>query len=97
METTTPQIVQLLATLLVVLLAILASEHWRKNGATIDAVKTLEHEFRDAMRWFKVYSAETLRGQEAEFVRDRLPTRLPVTIVIALFVLYVAAAWWLAR
>ena len=92
-----PHVVQLLATLLLILLVVGATERLRKSGAAIDAVEGLERELKDAMRRFKVYSTETTRGDEAEFIRDRLRKRLPVTILIALFVLSVAAAWWLVR
>jgi hypothetical protein len=44
-----------------------------------------------------VYSAETARGKEAEFIRDRLPKRFPTAIFIALLVLFAAGAWWLTH
>ena len=44
-----------------------------------------------------IYSAETIRHKEAEFMRDKLPKRFPTALVIALFVVFAAAAWWLAR
>ena len=63
--------VQLLATLLLLLVAILASERLRDVGETIESVS---REIRDAMqRHFPVHSTETTRGKEAEFIRDRLP------------------------
>jgi len=44
-----------------------------------------------------IYSAETIRHKEAEFIRDKLPKRFPTALVIALFVVFAAAAWWLAH
>jgi hypothetical protein len=46
-----------------------------------------------------VFSAETTRGREAEFIRDRLPRRTPRTAVVALAALLVAgvALWWWLR
>jgi hypothetical protein len=44
-----------------------------------------------------VYSAETVKGKEAEFIRDELPARFPgVLVIIALLVLG-AVVWWLSR
>jgi hypothetical protein len=44
-----------------------------------------------------VYSAETVHGKEAEFIRDRLPVRWERTLLIMLlaFVLVLAVMWWL--
>jgi hypothetical protein len=44
-----------------------------------------------------IYSAETLRHKEAEFIRDRLPKRFPTALVAAVLVLCAAAVWWLSR
>ena len=42
-----------------------------------------------------VYSAETTRGKEAEFIRDRLPTKLPTLRVVILVTLgALLAIWW---
>jgi Sec-independent protein translocase protein TatA len=43
-----------------------------------------------------VYSAETTSGKEAEFIRDRLPTRAPkLTALLVLVVVFGVIAWWL--
>jgi hypothetical protein len=42
-----------------------------------------------------VYSAETTSGKEAEFIRDRLPRRIPKLLILALAVILCAVAWWL--
>ena len=42
-----------------------------------------------------VYSAETVQGKEAEFIRDRLPTKFPKLLVIIVVTLGVLLAiWW---
>jgi hypothetical protein len=54
----------------------------------------------DRERWMRrlpVFSAETIRGKEAEFIRERLPRRAPRALfVIALLVVGVLV-WWLTR
>ncbi len=88
-------VVQLLATLLLLLFAILASERLRHVGAAFEA---LAHELHDATRrHYPLHSAETTLGKVAEFIRDRLPKQLPTAALIAIFVLCAAAAWWLTR
>jgi hypothetical protein len=44
-----------------------------------------------------VYSAETINGKEAEFIRDRLPKRFPRAIVLVVVVIFGAVVWWLTR
>ena len=44
-----------------------------------------------------VHSAETTRGKEAEFIRDRLPKRFPIVIVLGVIVIFGAVAWLLTR
>jgi hypothetical protein len=44
-----------------------------------------------------VYSAETTRGKEAEFIRDHLPRRFPAAIVLTAIVIFCAVVWWLTR
>lgn len=39
----------------------------------------------------------TRGSKEAEFIRERLPKRLPATIVLVVIVIFGAAAWWLTR
>ena len=81
--------------LLVIVLLILANRRLRNLGGPVDA---LTRELRDAVEHrMPVYSAETTRGKEAEFILDRLPKRFPTAIVVALFVLFAATAWWLTR
>lgn len=46
-----------------------------------------------------VYSAETVQGKEAEFIRDRLPVKWGPWLLIMLlaFVLVLTTMWWLTR
>jgi hypothetical protein len=57
-------------------------------------LRHLEHELLQRM---PVFSAETTRHTEAEFIRDRLPKRVPWTlfVVAALGVAGVVVWWWL--
>lgn len=50
----------------------------------------LLHELRDV---FPVYSAETTRGKEAEFIRDHLPKRFPIWVLLVMLVLGAIAVW----
>jgi hypothetical protein len=86
---------QLLAILLLIVPLILAGRHLHNLRGPADA---LARELRAAAeRWMPVYSAETTRGKEAEFIRDRLPRRFPIGVVTAALVLFVAVDWWLNR
>ena len=55
-------------------------------------------QLRDELRSvFLVHSAETTSGKEAEFIRDRLPTRLPPWILLVTIAAFAAALVWLVR
>jgi hypothetical protein len=53
---------------------------------------------RELFARMPVFSAETTRGQEAEFIRDRLPKRLPgLALMLTVLLLAGAVVWrWLA-
>jgi hypothetical protein len=54
----------------------------------------------DRERWVRrlpVFSAETIRGKEAEFIRDRLPRKAPRARFLVLLLLIGALVWWLTR
>jgi len=86
---------QLVAVLVVVALIVGSGRYLRGLRGDADL---LARELSDAVqRRMPVYSAETTRGKEAEFIRDRLPNRFPTAIVVAVLVLFAAAAWWLTR
>jgi hypothetical protein len=58
--------------------------------------RSLEHALRFRL---PVYSAETVHGKEAEFIRDRLPVKWGPWLLIMLlaFVLVLTAMSWLMR
>jgi hypothetical protein len=45
----------------------------------------------------KVYSAETIHGKEAEFIRERLPRKAPRALAVLLLIVVGVIVWWLAR
>jgi hypothetical protein len=63
-------------------------------GVLGDELSHLAHELK---RRTPVYSAETVLGREAEFIRDSLPKRFPTVLVVIALVLFGAVAWWLSR
>jgi hypothetical protein len=58
--------------------------------------RNLEHTVRFRL---PVYSAETVQGKEAEFIRDRLPVKWGAWLLNMLlaFVLVLTTMWWLTR
>jgi len=84
---------QQLATLLVVVLIIVAVRYVRRLDGVDGNLARLQAE----LQRLPVYSAETIRHKEAEFIRDKLPKRFPTALVVALCELFAAAAWWLTR
>jgi hypothetical protein len=56
-------------------------------------LRHLEHELLTRL---PVFSAETTRGKEAEFIRDRLPERVPWTLyaLAALAATGTVVLWW---
>ena len=45
----------------------------------------------------KVYSAETIHGKEAEFIRERLPRKAPRARYVLLLLFIGVLVWWLTR
>ena len=86
---------QQLLIILALVLLILGTRRLRGLGGHADQ---LSRELNDSVhRHMPVFSAETTRGKEAEFIRDRLPKRFPTAFFVAALVLFAAAAWWLTR
>ena len=85
---------QQLASLLLIVLIIVAGRHLRRVRGMDHGLARLRAELQHRL---PVYSAETIRHKEAEFIRDRLPKRFSTALIVALLVLYAAAAWWLTR
>jgi Sec-independent protein translocase protein TatA len=55
-------------------------------------IRRLRGEIRNE---FPVFSTETTQRREAEFIRDRLPTRLPLWFALIALLTLGALAWWL--
>jgi hypothetical protein len=54
----------------------------------------------DRNRWrlrLPVFSAQTIRGKEAEFIRERLPRSAPYARFVVLLILIGVLAWWVAH
>ena len=76
------------------------SSFWRQLGGQLDQ---LGHELdrrvdrnRLALR-LKVYSAETIHGKEAEFIRQRLSRKAPRARYVLLLLFIGVLLWWLTR
>ena len=61
----------------------------------------LERELSQLLHQLKrrmpVYSAETVQGKEAEFIRDALPKKAPIVLLVVALVVFSAVAWWFSR
>ena len=49
------------------------------------------------MRRLPVFSAETVHGKEAEFIRERLPRKAPRARYLLLLLFIGVLLWWLTR
>ena len=68
-------------------------DHLEQLGNELD-----RHVDRD--RWVRrlpVFSAETVRGKEAEFIRDRLPRKAPRARLVFALLFVGVLVWWLTR
>ena len=70
---------------LLMLLTLVGIALWARRQGYLDL---LRHELRNL---FVVYSAQTIRNTEAEFIRDSLPKRLCFRIFMAATLIAVAA------
>jgi hypothetical protein len=77
---------------LLVVLMILAARHWGPSWP-----RAYRQLVRELGRCHPLYSAETTRGREAEFIRDRLPRKFPVAPLVVAAAIFCVVAWWLAR
>ena len=67
-----------------------------------DDLRRLDHELGHRFpprRWLRVpvFSAETIHRKEAEFIRDRLPRKVPYLRMGLVLLGIGALLWWLAR
>jgi hypothetical protein len=81
---------QFLALIIAIALLIIG---WRRLGVSLPDLLTQLNE--ELLQRMPVYSAETTKRKEAEFIRDRLPNKLPMRTILLLLVICGAAAWWL--
>ena len=86
--------VQQIAILLMIVLLVVAMRRLSRLGVRSD---DLSRVLRELKRHVPVYSAETVQGQEAKFIRERLPKQLPTLLVLLAALVLGALAWWLTR
>jgi len=86
--------VQQIAILLTIVVLIFGMRKLSRLGVRGDDLSQL---LRELKRHMPVYSAETIQGREAEFIRDRLPKQLPTVLVLLAVLVFGAFAWWLTR
>ena len=73
---------------------------WRQVRGQLDQLGSELDRRIDRNRWLRrlpVFSAETVQGKEAEFIRDRLPRKAPRARFVLLLFLIGVFAWWFAR
>jgi hypothetical protein len=73
---------------------------WRQVRSQLDQLGNELDRHIDRDRWVRrlpVFSAETVRGKEAEFIRDRLPRKAPRARFLLLLFVFGVLAWWFAR
>jgi hypothetical protein len=73
---------------------------WRQLRDQIEQLGLELDRHVDRNRWalrLKVYSAETIHGKEAEFIRERLPRKTPRARYLLLLLLIGVLVWWLTR
>jgi hypothetical protein len=78
----------------VVILVLIGTRRWTNTGLRSGDWSQLSQELKRRM---PVYSAETIHGKEAEFIRDRLPRRFPTLLALIAVLFASAAARWLTR
>jgi len=76
------------------------SSFWRQLGGQLDQLgHELDRRF-DRNHWVRrlpVFSAETIHGKEAEFIRERLPRKAPRARYLLLLLFIGVLLWWLTR
>jgi hypothetical protein len=91
--------------LLVLVVGLLASlrdppSFWRQLRNQLDQLGNELDRRVDRERWVRrlpIYSAETVRGKEAEFIRERVPRKAPRARYVLLLLVIGVLVWWLTR
>ena len=78
----------------VVVLSIRGVQQLSRFAVFNDELSHLLHELK---RHMPVYSAETVRGKEAEFNRDGLPKRFPLLLILIALLVFGVVAWWFGQ
>jgi hypothetical protein len=86
-------VIQQIAMLLTILVLVVAVRRWVR----FEIQDQLPQLLRELTRHMPVYSAETTQGREAEFIRDRLPKRVPRMFALAAILMSGLLVWWLSR
>jgi hypothetical protein len=78
-------------------LARLLASGARERSRLLSVERELAQLLDELKRHMPVYSAETVHGREAEFIRDRLPKKFSLVLFVLALALFSAAAWWFGR
>jgi hypothetical protein len=73
---------------------------WRQLHGHLEQLGNEVDRRFDRDRWVRrlpVFSAETIRGKEAEFLRERLPRKAPRARFVLALLFIGAVVWWLTR
>jgi hypothetical protein len=76
------------------------SAFWRQLRGQLDQLGNELDRRIDRNRWLRrlpVFSAETIHGKEAEFIRERLPRKAPLARFVVLLFLIGVFLWLFAR
>jgi hypothetical protein len=76
------------------------SSFWRQLRGHLDQLGYELDRRIDRDRWWRrlpVFSAETIHGKEAEFIRERLPRKAPLARFVVLLLLIGVFLWLFAR
>src|SRR5262245_47306028 len=95
-----PQLLVLALIALFVLSGGVPPSFWRQLRGQLDQLGNELDRRIDRERWVRrlpVFSAETVRGKEAEFVRERLPRKAPRARFVVLLLLIGVFLWLFAR
>jgi RsiW-degrading membrane proteinase PrsW (M82 family) len=76
------------------------SSFWRQLGGQLDQLGNELDRRIERKRWVRrlpIFSAETVHGKEAEFIRERLPRKAPLARFVVLLFLIGVFLWLFAR